>query len=357
MSLVYLSESMFSPREKLLAEHCGISVYAFRYGSGVCALRVLTEAGEFVLLPFNGQQIWRARVLGHDLTMKTLFDEPTGSRDFLKTYGGFMLHCGLTGIGSPGPVDSHLQHGELPNACYQRASLRLGEDGDGKYVALNGAYRHLVGFTAGYSFEPECRMYARRSLVRLMTRIVNLRAKPLGYMYLCHINFRPEDGSKLISSAMRDRGSYTVHAANDPGELAAFAKRIEEAFSVHEDVGADGECYDPEICIGLRYLPDSQGLGHTMQRLPDGYAHYVSHQVRALPMPVRWIARTGDEDAMGMILPATAEHLGRANAQAKGQIMVLEPGGETRFEMEIGLLPPEDANTMKEHIKRILEAV
>ena len=36
---------------------------AFRFASGVAALRMTTEAGEIVSLPFQGQQIWSARML------------------------------------------------------------------------------------------------------------------------------------------------------------------------------------------------------------------------------------------------------------------------------------------------------
>jgi len=87
-----------------------------------------------------------------------------------------------------------------------------------------------------------------------------------------------------------------------------------------------------------------------MQILPDGYAHYISHPVEALPVPVRWISRTGDEDALGMALPATAEHLGYSNAEKKGQIKYIEPKGRISFTLEAGLLKPESAELM---IKKI----
>ena len=41
----------------------------------------------------------------------------------------------------------------------------------------------------------------------------------------------------------------------------------------------------------------------------DEGACYVSHPMDYLPYAIRWISRTGDEDSMGMVLPATCEHL------------------------------------------------
>ena len=46
-----------------------------------------------------------------------------------------------------------------------------------------------------------------------------------------------------------------------------------------------------------------------------------------LPVGVRWICRTADQDALGMILPATAEPEGYHAEQAKGNIKTL-PAGE-----------------------------
>jgi len=356
MSILHLKKSMFGEKEALLVNHEGIHVLAFRYPSGICALRVSGPKGELILLPFDGQQIWRADMLGHALTMRSMFEEPTGSNVFLKTYGGFMLHCGLSGIGAPGVDDTHAQHGELPNAPYNSAVLHMDSDEHGAYVALSGVYQHRIGFTAGYDFKPECCFYENLPRITQSVNIVNVRGKPLPYLYLCHINFIPVDGAKLISSAMNAPGEYTVHTAEAPETHRIYAESLRKDFNVQDIIGSTGQCYDPEICITLRYRPDERGIGHTMQRLPDGYAHYVSHPVDALPVPVRWISRNNDEDAMGMVLPATAEHLGFTNALKKGQVRFLPPYETAHFSMEIGVLTPEEAQCMEMHIQTVMES-
>ena len=60
--------------------------------------------------------------------MRSIFEHPVDTQDFLHTYGGFFLHCGATAMGDPGPEDRHPVHGELPNAHYQRAQLLVGRD-------------------------------------------------------------------------------------------------------------------------------------------------------------------------------------------------------------------------------------
>ena len=89
----HLTESMFSTREQLLLEADTLEASAFRFESGVAAIRLRNELGERVLLPFQGQQIWSASFRGRNITMRSMFDQPRTTRNYLETYGGFLLHC------------------------------------------------------------------------------------------------------------------------------------------------------------------------------------------------------------------------------------------------------------------------
>ena len=127
-TILHLTPAFFSERERVLVEHGPLTASAFRYDSGVCALRLKNELGELVMLPFQGQQIWSAEFGGRNLTMKSMFSQPTATRSYLENYGGFLLHCGATAMGVPAGADTHPLHGELPNAPYQKAWLVAGED-------------------------------------------------------------------------------------------------------------------------------------------------------------------------------------------------------------------------------------
>lgn len=59
---INLKKSFFGDREFVLTENGGMRATAFRYASGVEALKIENDRGYFIILPFQGQQIW-ARLL------------------------------------------------------------------------------------------------------------------------------------------------------------------------------------------------------------------------------------------------------------------------------------------------------
>ena len=114
---IMLSPSFFGEKEKPLFEHGKMSLSLFKYSTGICGMTLKNARGYITVLPFKGFQVWRACFDGHELVMKTLFDEPTQSTEYCKTYGAFLIHCGLTAIGNPDVAagDTHPLHAELPN--------------------------------------------------------------------------------------------------------------------------------------------------------------------------------------------------------------------------------------------------
>ena len=86
---------------------------------------------------------------------------------------------------------------------------------------------------------------------------------------------------------------------------------------------------------------------------PDGYAGYVSHHPAQLPFGIRWISRFPNEDAVGMLLPATGEHNGHADCVKKGYIRYMEADETVSIDFETGLLTPEEVTAMKEKIARM----
>ena len=135
---IHLRKDFFSEKEFVLLENKSMRATCFCYSTGVEAVKVENSKGYFIILPFQGQQIWRAGFLGHELTMKTRFEEPVPTQDFLKTYGGFLLHCGISSFGAADA--SHPQHGEIPNAPYRKAYIECGED----YIAVGGSLDYDV---------------------------------------------------------------------------------------------------------------------------------------------------------------------------------------------------------------------
>ena len=357
-SIIHIAPEFFTGREKTLVESGPLSASTFRFDSGVCGLRLKNESGSLVLLPFQGQQVWSAEFGGRNLTMKSMFAEPRPTREYLHTYGGFLLHCGATAMGVPTKEDTHPLHGELPNAPYQKAYVVVGQDERGSYIGLGGQYTYTVAFSHNYVAEPLVRLYAGSTLFRLTLGITNLKHSEMELMYLAHVNFRPVDDGRLVYSAhctpqhVRVRTSIPSHIRPRPG----YVEFIEELARHPEkhNLLAPGLIFDPEVVFFIDYVADEEGWAHSMQVHPDGSADYIRHRPAQLDKGVRWISRTADQDALGLVLPATAEPEGYLAEQAKGNIKVLPPQGVFRCEIEMGVLAPPEARRMEEKIIQML---
>jgi hypothetical protein len=353
----HLTPLLFSEKEKPLAQHGGLSASAFRFDSDVCGLRLKNEQGELVLLPYQGQQIWSAAFGGRDLTMKSMFTEPRPTLTYLETYGSFLLHCGATAMGVPTGEDSHPLHGELPNAPYQEAFLLAGKDAGGEYLALGGQYQYTVAFNHNYLAQPLVKLYEGSSLFRVQMTIQNLKHSEMELMYLAHVNFRPVDNGRLVYSAqpgpehVRVRRSIPAHIHPKPGYVE-FIEELGRSPEKHELLKPD-LVFDPEVVFFIDYLADTR-LGPSMQVHPDGSGDYIRHRPEQLDHGVRWISRTADQDALGIVLPGTAEPEGYHAEKAKGNIKTIPAEGSFHLEMELGYLPPEEVSQVEERINKIV---
>lgn len=352
----HLDASYFTREEQLLVEHGTLQASIFRYRSGVCGVRLTNPSGRLVVLPYQGQQIWSIEFAGQSLGMKSIFEEPQPTRDFLSTYGGFLQHCGLTAMGNPGPGDTHPVHGELPNAPYQQAFIQAGSDERGAYLEVGGSYRHAIAFTCDYKAEPVVRLYEDATTVQIRFTATNVRTEPMEYMYLAHVNFRPVDYGRLVYSAPcgADQVRVTPGAVDSPpAEYYAFIDRVSQNPSLLN-------VFEPEHMLNLevlqffRYLADRDGWAHSIHIQPDGCAGYVKHRPGQLDKVVRWIVRNGTEEALGLALPATAEPGGYTKEKQKGNIRTLPAKSSVTFELEAGLLLPEQAIAMEKHINDVL---
>jgi hypothetical protein len=357
---IYLADGFFGPAERPLLEHGELAASAFRFASGVAALRLRNSQGELVMLPYQGQQIWSAAFGGRNITMRSMFDEPKATQVYLETYGGFLLHCGAAAMGVPAAGDTHPLHGELPNAPYQKAWVVIGADERGAYIGLGGEYRHTVAFNHNYVAHPLVRLYAGESRCTIDLTVTNLKRTPMEFMYLAHVNFRPVDNGKLVYSALatpehvRIRKSIPSHVRPGPG-YREFMAELEQDPAKHH-VLAPELAFDPEIVFSIDYLADAGGWAHSLQVHPDGSADYIGHRPGQLDKGVRWICRTPDQDALGLVLPATAEPEGYSAEKAKGNIKIIPAGGSYTCNMEAGILSATAAQQMAAKIAAIIAA-
>ncbi len=339
---------MFGEKERLLCQVDEFSVSTFRYESGVAALRMTNARGEIIVLPYQGQQIWRASFDGRDLTMRSMFDEPRQTQVYLENYGGFMIHCGLTGLGSPGPEDSHHLHGELPNAAFQSAWLTV--DPVARSVTIAGAYQHIVAFSTNYRATVASTLTAGAALIDVSVRVENLKRTPMDLMYLGHANFRPVDHGELHYSAdydpssVRVRRSIPSHVTPKPGYAEFLAELAEDPVGHH--VLRPGLAFDPEIVFEIDMKPDADGFCHALQKHPDGTGDYMRCRSDQVRLCTRWICRTPDQDGLGIAFPATSGVEGYTAEKKKGRVEHVEGGATWAIDMQMGLLTASETQAV-----------
>ncbi len=350
---IVLRPEMFTREPRLLLSTGYAELSAHRYGTDVAAVRLVTDRTELVWLPFHGQQIWRYTVDGEDLTMRTHFDEPTGSTVFEENYGAFLLHCGLTGIGHPSAEDTHALHGELPHATYDEAEVVI--DDPHQAVSLTGSCRLRRTHSMDVVFRPTVTVTGTDPLLRITAQLQNLRQTSFSYSYMCHINYPVFDGSRLEQSLELDGDRFRlVPDGGQDDQTAAYTASIAADPEVSNSLSS-AQPITPEYCAIIRPRGDADGWARFLQVRPDSSSAYVGFDTRTLPMAVRWISNTGDESAAGFCLPSTSHHLGRSRAEADGLMRDVPGGAEVTMTVETGLLNPEDTEAMRARIRAVVD--
>ena len=93
-----------------------------------------------------------------------------------------------------------------------------------------------------------------------------------------------------------------------------------------------------------------------MQIHPDGSADFVRHRPTEFAHSVRWICRSGDQKALGLLLPSTAEPGGYLAERAKGNLLTIDSKAELRFAFECGALDASDAMKLSKDIADVRSA-
>ena len=343
-----LDPALFTPLETVVARFGAFVITTFRYRSGVAGLRIGNAAGEVVILPFQGQQVWDAQFHGRRLTMRSMFDEPQATRDYLRSYGALLLHCGGTAMGNPGPEDRHPLHGELPALPLTEAWLECGHDADGAFVDIRGEGRDVLAFSHDFVARPRLRLREAESSIEVELVVENHAGTPLPFMYLAHVNFLPADGATLHDAA--DDASIVVRQQDGaPAAAREYHERINADPASHRMLEA-GVAVLPELVLTMQVSAGADGWTHALQRHPDGGGDFVSYRPSELPYAVRWMTRGPDQDALGLVLPATAPPDGQAAARRSGQLVQIAPGASFRTRYSFGALDAASADRLAETI-------
>ncbi len=352
---IELYQSHFGELTKQFCEVGEFVVSTFRYDSGVAGLRVANARGEIVVLPFQGQQIWRATFDGRELTMHSMFDQPNPTQVYLETYGGFLIHCGLTGLGAPGATDNHPLHGELPNAPMQSAWLEI--DPAGEWLKVAGCYQYTVAFSTNYRATVSTKLSFGSTLIDVSVKVENLKQTPMDLMYLGHANFRPVDHGELhysanyTSESVRVRQSIPSHITPKP-DYAEFLSELAEDPTLHH-IFDPALAFDPEVVFEIDMRAGPDGFAHALQRHPEGFADYIGYPSEVAPVGMRWVCRTPDQDGLGVVFPSTSGVEGYTIEKSKGRVVELAGGETWRIDIQMGHLTAAETSDMIQTIDQI----
>ncbi len=326
-------------RDTVVATTPGIEVRAFTYPTGVAALRLVSDRVDAVVLPYQGQQVWRLAVDGTDLTMHTMWDAPEPTDSFGASYGPFLMHCGLTGMGQVGPDDTHPPHGELPCARYRDAFVTVDPEGA---VGIGGTYEHRRSHSVGYRFTPVVRVRPGDTGLGVTASIENLRSTPLPWQYLAHVNWAYWPGATLAPSLSDGVGAVSLHP--DAGQ-------DEQTRALNDRLAADPGAGDvvPEQPVIPEHVSvitprASGGWAEFSMSHPDRGRATVGFETEHLTHAVRWISNTPDEQAAGFAMPATGHHLGRARSDRDGLTHTLAGGASATLRINVNYHATQERN-------------
>ncbi len=361
LTRVNFTPRFFADRPLELVRNGELSAVAFRYETGVCGLRVGNARCSMVVLPYMGQQIWFAEFEGRNLTQRTIFDQPQKTTKFGDNYGALLLHCGLTNINCAGEGEDYPLHGELPFADYPETYVGIGQDEKGKYIAAGGTYIYRNSQEYHYAYSPELRIYEGNTVAEMHIDIHNRRGSELDYLFMCHMNWLAVDGSRIVYSAKKDKEHIKPDTPELEGDspravrMREFGKKVLEDPTIVDFLDSEKQCFDPEMCINIKYEADRNGWAHAMQVMPEGDACYVGFRTRELPYALRWYCRTEDEDGIGIALPTTGTNRSTAYQREHGYYNTLAPHAHESIRFNFGYLNPKNTEAMEAHIENILK--
>jgi hypothetical protein len=307
---------MFTEKEHELLKSPSCAISTFRYRSGVEAMRIRAGRGEFIWLPYLGQQIWDWSVDGKSRKFQGFVAEPSYGKNFLQNYGGFLIHCGMTAMGNPGAGDTHLHHGELPVARFDEAWIEMRQEDGRETLTLSGSIHWHVPFVAEYRCEPTLSVSPDGLSLRAEVRLENPTASVMDYMYLAHINFPFLGAKKLMSTVPFDVEHVDIRNEIFPGLSAnpELIKRIDQAAT-----------YEPELVAIVKAKDVAEKSAGSILAIDDDTAFWVSQETTELDHYVIWITHNADRGACGFHLPSTAGPRGFVAEKALGNVKQLAP--------------------------------
>ena len=330
-ALIPLHRGLFTGTRRSVLDTAELHLDTWSLENGIEVLQIHNGVGHATVLPFVGQQIWHAHFHGRPLTMRHRFDHPVAATEYLHNNGAYLIHCGGSAMGNPGPEDAHPLHGELPNARLDSATLRWspGTETTSEALTIVSTMTHRVAFGPWFSAQIELTITAGSALMDSQVQLTNLSGDPAPLMYLAHLNFRPAIGGDLDEDLSAGQSITTRGEAATPPEPASTLL-------------APGRRVTPELVQTVPLRTGADGWRTSRQVHPDGSSDIVQYRVGDLTHTLRWMRRSPDDDAFAFAIPATAEPDGYRRAEQQGDVVHYQHRDSLIARFRHGALAPEE---------------
>lgn len=345
---VALRRESFGEKERDVVRSGDLVASAYRYDTGIEAIRLSNARGHIVVLPYLGQIVWSAVFDGVELAMQSIFRAPRRAKVIVETYGCLAYHSGILRNGVPSPADTHVLHGEMPCAEMDEAGIACGADERGPWIAVTGLREYAMGFGAHYRATPRVALHRDEPGCVIVMKVENLSAAPMDLMYMCHVNFAFAEGARIVQPApftpehVVTRTVIPGHVTPSPDfralldELAANPARMQRL--------TEPQRYDPEQVFYIKGLNrGTDGLVHFMLLRREGDAFAIAWDPEAMPHTIRWILANSDQRVAAFAMPATCEPEGYLAEKRKGNVRVLDGRATASFSTRLAYIDASHA--------------
>lgn len=245
--------------------------------------------------------------------------EPDGD-GWVQTFaGGLLTTCGLRSTGMPSTVDGvhHGLHGRVGSIAAENVRHGIVETADGETAV------EIIGDVVEAALGSQSLVLTRRLLVltdrpeiRVEDTVTNEGYDPTGHMFRHHFNlgYPAVQGGAVVDTTAVPVG------LRDSGELPTLPWRLQD----------DSELRGAELDEKVVYCqPDGESVS-TRVTAPDGRWIEISNPSASWPFLILWRNPRPGVNVLG-VEPSMSRDGGRAQAEADGEVLWLEPGQSVSY--------------------------
>jgi hypothetical protein len=304
----------------------GSRVAWFNTGSGL-RFKVSIDRGLDIVDAFYNQ--YSLAWLSHNGLSNPRPDSDRGIEWLTNFPGGLVTTCGLTHVG--GPEDNKGLHGKYSNFPAELESIIQPElNSANPYMSICGKVRESSVFGPNIELKRTITCKLGESVIKIKDVVVNAGNSSAPHMILYHCNFGwplVDAGTKIIyKGTCKSRGSSNDNAIfNDKENF----KVCREPMESHRGFGEACGFIDPQA--------DSDGLCRAgLYNEKIGLSAMISFKKEQLGCLTNW-QHWGFGEYITGIEPGTNYPIGRNAAKENGSLIILEPGQQKEYELEIAV--------------------